>query len=63
MLLSEGLVRAYYLHELREVNLRLLCAPAVVVAMGSFITSLPAGQTVEAVTAVSGYRARLAACL
>lgn len=60
VLLSSGLVRAYYLHEAREVNLRLLCAPSVVVALSSFIRATPAEETVEAVTEVEGFCSRLA---
>lgn len=59
VLLGSGLVRAYYIHEAREVNLRFLCAPAVAVAMSSFITGQAANETVQAVTAVTGFRARL----
>ena len=34
-LMETGIVRAYYLHEAREVNLRLLSAPAVAASMPS----------------------------
>lgn len=60
VVLSAGLVRAYYHHEAREVNLRFLCAPTVVVALASFIRQTPAEETVEAVTEVEGFRSRLA---
>ncbi len=60
VVLSAGLVRAYYHHDAREVNLRLLCAPSVVVALSSFIRQTPAEETVEAVTEVAGFRSRLA---
>ncbi len=59
VLLRRGLVRAYYVHDDKEVNLRLLCAPASAVALASLITTQPAGETIEAVTAVSGYRSRI----
>jgi len=60
LLISRGLVRVYYLHEDREVNLRLLCAPSAVVAFKSFITGAPADETVEALDVVEGVMVRLA---
>lgn len=60
IVLEEGLVRAYYMHEAREVNLRLICAPAVATAMSSLITGSPSQEWVEAITALRGYRADLA---
>jgi CRP-like cAMP-binding protein len=60
VVLAGGLVRAYYHHESREVNLRFLNAPSVVVALASFIRGTPAEETLEAVTEVEGFRSRLA---
>lgn len=60
VVLSAGLVRAYYHHEAREVNLRFLCAPSVVVALSSFIRGTPAEETVEAVSHVEGTCSRFA---
>lgn len=60
VLLTEGIVRAYYLHEGREVNLRLIAAPAVATAMSSLITGQPSGEWVAAITEVRGFRARFA---
>jgi CRP-like cAMP-binding protein len=57
ILLSGGLVRAYHIHEGREVNLRLLCAPAVATAMSSRITGEPSKEWVAAITPVQGFRA------
>ncbi|MCA9574894.1 MAG: Crp/Fnr family transcriptional regulator [Sandaracinaceae bacterium] len=59
VVLGAGLVRAYYLHEAREVNLRFLCPPSVVVALSSLVLGAPAEETVEAVTPVEGARARV----
>ncbi|MEZ4446068.1 MAG: Crp/Fnr family transcriptional regulator [Polyangiaceae bacterium] len=59
VVIASGLVRAFYLHEAREVNLRLLCTPGVAVALSSLITNAPAAETVAAVTEVAGYRLRL----
>lgn len=60
VLLSSGLVRAFYLHATREVNLRLLCAPAVAVALSSLISGGASSETLEAVSVVSGRRMRIA---
>jgi len=59
VLLSEGIVRAYYIHEGRDVNLRLLCAPAAVTAMRSLVTGEPSEEWVEAITPVRGFKANL----
>lgn len=59
VVLSAGLVRTYYLHEAREVNLRFLTAPSVALALASLIREAPSDETVEAVTEVEGYRSRL----
>ncbi len=59
IILKRGLVRVYYLHEGREVNLRLLCAPAVATALSSLITGAPSEEWVEAVSAIEGFRLRL----
>ena len=59
VLIGEGLVRSYYVHEHREVNLRFLAAPNVATAMQSLITGEPANEWVEAVTEVRGYRAEI----
>jgi CRP-like cAMP-binding protein len=58
-LMSRGLVRVFYLHEDREVNLRLLCAPAAVVAFASFVRGAPSDETVEALEDVEGVMMRL----
>jgi len=61
VLLRDGLVRSYYLHDDREVNLRLLSAPAAAMPYNSFLTQTPADECVEAMTAVEGYRVRFRA--
>ncbi|MGE0322026.1 MAG: Crp/Fnr family transcriptional regulator [Polyangiaceae bacterium] len=59
IILQSGLVRVYYLHEAREVNLRLICAPAVATALSSLINGEPAEEWVEAVSELRGSRLRL----
>jgi CRP-like cAMP-binding protein len=59
LLMSRGLVRVFYLHEDREVNLRLLCAPSAVVAFSSFVRGAPSDETVEALEDVEGVMMRL----
>lgn len=59
ILLASGLARAYYIHGGREINLRLLCAPAAAVAMSSLITGEPSREWVEAITEVTGFRSNL----
>jgi CRP-like cAMP-binding protein len=54
--LETGVVRAFYLHDAREVNLRLIGAPAIATSMASLITQAPAEEWVEAITAARGYR-------
>ncbi|MFO0693713.1 MAG: Crp/Fnr family transcriptional regulator [Polyangiales bacterium] len=58
VILASGLVRAFYVHEAREVNLRFLCSPSIATAMASLVTGAPAEETVAAVTEVTGFRAR-----
>lgn len=61
VLLTEGLVRSYYLHNDREVNLRLLSAPAAAMPYNSFLARAPADENLQAITAVQGLRVRFAA--
>ena len=56
VVLTQGLARAYYIHGGKEINLRLLCAPAVAIAMSSVITGEPSTEWVEAITDVQGFR-------
>jgi len=58
VIVTSGLVRAFYVHDDREVNLRFLCSPSVATAMASLITGEPAKETVAAVTDVTGFRSR-----
>lgn len=60
VLLTEGIVRSYYLHDDREVNLRLLSAPAAAVPYNSFLTRTPADESLQAITPVQGLRVRFA---
>jgi CRP-like cAMP-binding protein len=60
LLLSAGLVRVFYVHEHREVNLRLLTAPSVVVPLASFIERAPARESVQALSDVEGLVFRIA---
>ncbi|MBK7398457.1 MAG: Crp/Fnr family transcriptional regulator [Myxococcales bacterium] len=59
LVMTEGLVRCFYDHRGRDVNLRLLCAPAAVVPFASFVRGEPASETIEAVEPVVGLRLRL----
>lgn len=59
ILLTSGLVRVYYVHEHREVNLRLMSAPAAVIALASFIDQVPARETIQALSDGVGVRFRL----
>lgn len=61
VLLRDGLVRSYYLHDDREVNLRLLSAPAAAMPYNSYLTQTPADESLQAMTAVQGYRVRFRA--
>lgn len=60
VLLGTGLVRVYYVHGAREVNLRLLAAPSSVIALSSFIHRKPSEETVQALTDVEGVCFRIA---
>ncbi|MEM9729764.1 MAG: Crp/Fnr family transcriptional regulator [Myxococcota bacterium] len=59
-LMETGMIRAYYVHEAREINLRLVVAPSVAVSLPSLITGQPADEWVSAITPVRGFRAELA---
>lgn len=61
VLLREGLVRSYYLHDDREVNLRLLSAPAAAMPYNSYLTQAPADENLQAMSVVEGYRVRFRA--
>jgi CRP-like cAMP-binding protein len=50
-----GLARVYYVHEDREVNLRLLCDGSVVVPLAALITQTPAQENIQALSEVSGW--------
>lgn len=59
-LCTSGLARVFYVHAHREVNLRLLSAPAAVIALASFIDRVPARESIQALTALDGLWLRLA---
>ncbi len=59
VIVGSGLVRTYYVHEAKEVNLRLLRGPASAVALASLITQEPSEETVQALSPVHGLRFRL----
>lgn len=58
VLLGTGLVRSFIEREDREVNLRLLCAPAAALPFNSYLSQTPADETLQALTDISGYRLR-----
>lgn len=57
LILAHGLARAFYVDEDKEINLRLLCEPSIVMSLASFITKAPAEEWIEAITPVEVYRA------
>jgi CRP-like cAMP-binding protein len=59
VMVMSGFVRAFYIHDDKEVNLRLLRGPAAAVALASLITNEPARETVQAISSVRGFRARI----
>lgn len=56
LFLNRGLVRCYYIHDGKEINLRLLCEPGAVVAMTSLITGEPAREWLQCVSPVEGFQ-------
>lgn len=56
VLLGEGLVRCYYLHGDREVNLRILSAPAAAMPYQSFLDNSPASEYLQALSSGTGFR-------
>ncbi len=58
VLLSTGLVRSFSVRDDREVNLRLLSAPAAALPYSSFLLRTPADESLQVLTDVSGYRFR-----
>lgn len=61
VLLDRGLVRTFQEHDGREVNLRLLSAPAAALPYNSFLQHGPADEHLQAITDVLGYRVRFRA--
>jgi CRP-like cAMP-binding protein len=59
VLLGSGLVRVFYVHGARDVNLRLLAAPSTVIALSSFIQRQPSEETVQALTDIEGVTFRI----
>lgn len=56
--LTQGLVRVYQSRGGREVNLRLLAAPAAALPYHSHLLEQPADEALQAVTDVLGFRVR-----
>ncbi len=50
-----GLVRCYYLHEDKEVNLRLLCDPTIVLAYSSYIQKAVSREYIQALEPCEGF--------
>ena len=61
ILLTEGLVRSYQLRGDREVNLRLLCAPAAVLPCTSYLLGVTSDEDIQCLSRVTGYRLRFRA--
>ncbi|MBD2858895.1 Crp/Fnr family transcriptional regulator [Spongiibacter sp. KMU-158] len=51
----KGLVRCYYLHEDKEVNLRLLAEPSVVLAYSSYIQRTVSREYIQALEPCEGF--------
>ncbi|MFZ5756519.1 MAG: Crp/Fnr family transcriptional regulator [Pseudomonadota bacterium] len=54
-LLHTGLARVYYVHEDREVNLRLLCDASVLVPLSALITGTPSAEHIQALADCEGW--------
>lgn len=54
-LMRAGLMRVYYVHDDREVNLRLLCDGSVVVPLAALITQTPAQENIQALSESDGW--------
>ena len=59
VLFAEGFVRAYYIFDDKEVNLRLLNGPSSALALESLITGEAAKEVIEAMSPIDGYVFRL----
>jgi CRP-like cAMP-binding protein len=53
--ITSGVTRAFYLHEDKEVNLRLVASDNVALPYSSFITQQPSIEYVQCLTDVEGY--------
>lgn len=53
--LATGLIRVYYLHEDREVNLRLLTDGSIVVPLSAYITGTPSPESIQCLTDCRGW--------
>lgn len=54
-LMREGLARVYYVHDDREVNLRLLADASVLVPLAALITGTPAQESIQALADTDGW--------
>ncbi|MBY8964532.1 Crp/Fnr family transcriptional regulator [Algiphilus sp. NNCM1] len=61
VLLTEGLIRCYYVHGSREINLRLLSAPAAALPYRSFLDQRPADEALQALSNGAGFWVRFRA--
>ena len=61
VLLTHGLVRCYYVHGSREINLRLLSAPAAALPYQSYLDQKAAEEALQALSEGSGYWVRFRA--
>lgn len=61
LLLTHGLVRCYYVHGSREINLRLLSAPAAALPYQSYLDQKAAEEALQALSKGSGYWVRFRA--
>lgn len=61
VLLTDGLVRCYTLHGTREINLRLLSAPAAALPYQSFLEGTAADESLQALSPCRGVQVRFGA--
>ncbi|MCG8668190.1 MAG: Crp/Fnr family transcriptional regulator [Pseudomonadales bacterium] len=54
-ILTQGLVRCFYIYDDKEINLRLLCEPSAVIAYSSYIQQIKTEEYVQAIEPCEGF--------
>lgn len=57
--ITQGVTRAYYIHEDKEINLRLTASHAVAIQYSSFISQEPSVEYIQCLTDCSGFKISL----